>query len=172
MPHPSILRCAEALTRLLPDFEAMRKAPPASDAVIDALETKLGQPLPADVADWLRVVNGSKDHYGFCLSAACDFLSADEIAMYWGFFADPLHSITQTFQHTDHPHRVRAPAAPGTRIPVAHHSALASTAGWLVIDVAPVHPQHRGQVLFCPRDPERSVFVVFERFTDLLDAVT
>ena len=144
----------------------MRKAPPATPAQLAALETAIGRKLPADLAEWIGLINGY--HHGVCLSGEWEFLSADEIAMHWGFFADPAQGIAPIVERTEHPHRVRVPADHRTRIPFAHDH----TGNVLAIDDDPVQPQHRGQVLCVSRDTDGGAFVIFDSFADLLDAVS
>jgi cell wall assembly regulator SMI1 len=163
MTTPSVERCAKALTSLA-GFEAMRKSPPATGGDLAQLATSIGRPLPGDLADWLRQVNGLTQS---CLGTGWCLLSTAEIAMHWGFLADPAQALAPLVGHTDHPHRVRMPPDFRTRIPIAADY----SGNQLAIDCDPARSEFVGQILYVSRDSDGEVMVIFECFAALLDAI-
>jgi cell wall assembly regulator SMI1 len=166
MAIDSATRCFAALQKVVPDFEGMRKLPPATDAQIGGVEAAIGLTLPPELAAWLKLLNGH--HHGFCLDQEWSFLSTDEIVMHWGFFSEPAQAIAPTIERTDHPHRVKVPANHAKRIPIAADY----PGNLLVIDLDPASPEFRGQIVFVERDSDSDSFVVMPTFTALLDAMT
>jgi cell wall assembly regulator SMI1 len=166
MQNDAVIRCVTAASKMLSDFEAMRKLPPATDAQIASLAASVKQPLPSDLISWLSAVNGH--NHAFCLASGWSFLSTVEIAMHWGFFADVSAGIAPSFERTDHPHRVKIPANYKLRIPIA-----ADYAGnLLVIDNDPVATEYAGQILFVLRADISETFVVFNTFIEMLDSIS
>jgi cell wall assembly regulator SMI1 len=166
MSANTITKCVAAVQAVVPDFDGMKKLSPATDEQIASLQLAIGMKLPADLIEWLKVLNGH--NHDFVLSTGWTFLSTDEIKMHWEFFADPKAGIAPLIEHSEHMHRVKVPADHKTRIPFA-----ADYAGnLLVIDMDPAAPQFAEQVLFVKRDAQGDAFVVFERFVELLDCIT
>jgi cell wall assembly regulator SMI1 len=160
-----VSRCHAALTRQWPEFTTMAKLPPATDEQLLTLSTAIKHPLPALLADWLRVVNG--ENIGVVLASGWTFLSTDEVAMHWGFFADARNQMAPAVQFTDHPHRVTMPPDHARRIPVAADY----SGNLLVIDSNPADAAMAGQVLLFMRESGNGTHVVFNSFADLLNAV-
>jgi cell wall assembly regulator SMI1 len=166
MAPESINRCFVAVQKVVPDFEGMRKLPPATDEQISSLERIMGLTLPPEFVAWLKLVNGH--NHSLCIAPGWNFLSTDEIAMHWGFFTDPAQGIAPSIERTDHPHRMKIPANFAKRIPI-----LADYSGnLLAIDTDPVSPEFNGQIVFVKRDADSDSFVVMPNFETLLDAVS
>jgi cell wall assembly regulator SMI1 len=166
MASDPVNRCFNAVQKVVPDFEGMRTLPPASNEQIAALETAIGLTLPSELVAWLKLVNGH--HHGFCVSLGWNFLSTDEIAMHWGFFAEPAQAIAPLIQRTDHPHRVKVPSTFTKRIPIASDY----SGNLLMIDLDPISAEFLGQIVFVERTADSVSFVVMSSFEALLNTIS